>query len=125
MLARLVCSLIEEKRITTTLPRAREAGRMAERLVTLARRGGVAARRRAAASLRREPAVKALFDEIAPRCEGRAGGYTRVVKLGERRGDKAPVALVEWVGVEWVSKKKKPAEPDKEAPGSDAKPAAQ
>lgn len=109
LLARLVCCLIEEKRITTTLPRARAARQLAERMVTLARRGTLAARRQAAARLRRPAAVKQLFATVAPQCAGRAGGYTRIVKLGERRGDRAPVAILEWISVARVDKRKKPA----------------
>ncbi len=111
MLAQLVCSLIEEKRIETTLPRARAARSLAEKMVTLARRGGLAARRKAIAVLRQPPVVKTLFEKIAPLCQDRSGGYTRIVKLGERRGDSAPVAILEWVSIAHVDKKKKKPEP--------------
>lgn len=107
LLARLVCCLIEEKRIETTLARAKAVRSLAEKMVTLARRGGLAARRKAIVTLRRPPVVKILFEQIAPQCQDRAGGYTRIVKLGSRRGDNAPVAILEWVSIVPVDKKKK------------------
>ena len=110
MLARLVCCLIEEKRIETTLARARAARSLAEKMVTLARRGGLAARRKAIATLRRPPVVKALFEQIAPQCQDRSGGYTRIIKRGARRGDNAPMAILEWVSIAPVDKKKKKPE---------------
>ena len=109
MLARLVCCLIEEKRIETTLSRARAARSLAEKMVTLARRSGLAARRKAIATLRRPPVVKTLFEQIAPQCQDRSGGYTRIIKCGARRGDNAPMAILEWVSIAPVDKKKKPA----------------
>ena len=108
MLAQLVCCLIEEKRIETTLSRARAARSLAEKMVTLARRGSLAARRKAIATLRRPPVVKALFEHIAPQCQERSGGYTRIIKRGARQGDNAPVAILEWVSIAPVDKKKKP-----------------
>jgi len=107
LLARLVCCLIEEKRIVTTLPRAKAARSLAEKMVTLARRGGLPARRKAIATLRRSPVVKMLFEQIAPQCQDRSGGYTRIIQLGLRRGDNAPVAILEWVSIVPVDKKKK------------------
>jgi large subunit ribosomal protein L17 len=107
MLARLVCCLIEEKRIETTLSRAKAVRSLAEKMVTLARRGGLAARRSAIATLRRPPVVKALFEQIAPQCQDRSGGYTRIIKRGARQGDNAPVAILEWVSIAPVDKKKK------------------
>ena len=110
MLARLVCCLIEEKRIETTLARARAARSLAEKMVTLARSGTLAARRKAIATLRRPPVVKTLFEQIAPQCQDRSGGYTRIIKRGARRGDNAPVAILEWVSIVPVDKKKKKPE---------------
>lgn len=107
MLAQLVCALIEEKRIETSLPRAKAARSLAEKMVTLARSGTLAARRKAIAVLRRPPMVKALFEQIAPQCQDRFGGYTRIVKCGARRGDNAPMAILEWVSILPVDKKKK------------------
>ncbi|MFA5043273.1 MAG: 50S ribosomal protein L17 [Kiritimatiellia bacterium] len=107
MLAQLVCCLIEEKRIETTLVRAKAARGLAEKMVTLARAGTLAARRKAIATLRRPPMVKTLFEQIAPQCQDRSGGYTRIVKCGARRGDNAPMAILEWVSIAPVDKKKK------------------
>ncbi len=107
LLARLVCCLIEEKRIVTTLSRAKAARSLAEKMVTLARRGGLAPRRSAIATLRQPPAVKALFEQIAPQCQDRSGGYTRIIQLGSRRGDNAPVAILEWVSIAPLDKRKK------------------
>ena len=78
-------------------------------MVTLARRGSLAARRKAIATLRRPPVVKVLFDQIAPQCQDRSGGYTRIIQVGARRGDNAPVAILEWVSIAPVDKKKKKA----------------
>lgn len=107
MLACLVCCLIEEKRIETTLVRAKAVRRLAEKMVTLARSGTLAARRKAIVTLRCTPAVNMLFTQIAPQCQDRAGGYTRIVKLGARQGDNAPMAILEWVNIVPVDKKKK------------------
>jgi large subunit ribosomal protein L17 len=107
MLAQLVCCLIEEKRIETTLVRAKAARSLAEKMVTLARAGTLSARRKAIATLRRPSVVKALFEQIAPQCQDRSGGYTRIIKRGARRGDNAPVAILEWVSILPVDKKKK------------------
>ncbi|MBM4143082.1 MAG: 50S ribosomal protein L17 [Lentisphaerae bacterium] len=95
-LASLVVALIERKRIRTTLTKARQARRLAERMMTLAKRGTLAARRRALARLGRESAVVALW-AMAPASAQRAGGYTRVIKLGSRPGDGSETAMVEWV----------------------------
>ncbi len=99
LLAALTCSLIERKRIITTLPKANLARREAEKLVTLARRQTLSARRRALAFLGRPGAVSELFEIIVPQCAERVGGYTRIVKTGCRRGDGAPMALLEWTDV--------------------------
>ena len=102
LLATQVCSLIEHERIRTTLAKAKAARPLAEKLVTLGKRGTLHARRTALAtlhnnSLRTERAVNKLFADIAPRCAARKGGYTRIVKLGERASDSAPMAYLEWV----------------------------
>lgn len=107
LLARLVCCLIEEKRIVTTLSRAKATRSLAEKMVTLARRGGLDARRKAIATLQHPAVVKVLFEQIAPQCQDRSGGYTRIIQLGARRGDNAPVAILEWVSITPVDKKKK------------------
>lgn len=121
LLARLVGCLIEEKRIVTTLSRAKAARTLAEKMVTLARRGGLAARRKVIATLRRPPVVKALFEQIAPLCKDRSGGYTRIIKLGLRRGDNAPMAILEWVSIASVDKKKKKPESKTDAKKSPPK----
>ena len=94
----LVISLITHERIKTTTPKAKEARRLAERLVTFAKRGDLSARRHVASILNDKLAVQKLFDEIGPRYTERAGGYTRVLKYGKpRQGDAAEMALLEFV----------------------------
>lgn len=97
LMASLVANLIKYNRITTTLPKAKQARRDAEKMVTLARKGTLAARRIAASRLRSPEAVKKLFDLIVPAMEGRPGGYTRIIKDTFRRGDAAEMAILEWV----------------------------
>ena len=106
MLAALVCGLIRERRVTTTLAKAKLARRLAEKMVTLGRQGTLAARRRAVSKLRRPGAAAILFDEIAPSFNGRQGGYTRIVKLGPRRSDGSEMAILEWVGADAPDKSK-------------------
>ena len=112
LLANQVCSLIEHQRIKTTLAKAKAVRPLAERMVTLGKNGSVHARRTALATLRQKNAVKKLFDDIAPRSAERNGGYTRIVKLGQRKSDSAPMAFIEWVDVEKVVEEK-PAEEKK------------
>jgi large subunit ribosomal protein L17 len=97
MLANLVCSLIKHKRVTTTLAKAKAARSVAEKMVTLGKRGTLHDRRLAAARLHQEDVVKILFTEIAPAQKERHGGYTRIVKLGQRQGDAGQRAILEWV----------------------------
>jgi len=97
LLANQVCSLIEHERIKTTVAKARAVRPLAEKMVTLGKNGSLHARRTALAVLRQKRAVKKLFDNIAPRSSSRKGGYTRIIKLGQRKSDSAPVALLEWV----------------------------
>src|ERR671925_729051 len=97
LLANQVCSLIEHQRIKTTLAKAKVVRPLAEHMVTLGKNGSLHARRTALATLRQKNAVKKLFDDIAPRSAERNGGYTRIVKLGQRKSDAAPVAYLEWV----------------------------
>lgn len=100
MLANLVCSLILHRRIVTSLAKARAARSLAEKMVTLGKKGGIHDRRLAAARLHQEDAVRILFNEIAPTQKERAGGYTRIVKLANRRrGDAGEQAILEWVDV--------------------------
>ena len=95
--ANLVCSLVEHGRIRTTEAKAKEVRPVAEEMITLGRRGDVAAARQAVAFLRSKPVVRKLFAEVAPRFADRPGGYTRIVKLGPRQGDAAPMAYLELV----------------------------
>ena len=115
MLANLVCSLIKHKRVTTTLAKAKAARSVAEKMVTLGKKGTIQARRLATARLHargpavqltkdgrkkwraNEDVVRILFDDIAPAFKGRAGGYTRIIKLEQRPGDSAQKAILEWV----------------------------
>ncbi|MBV9490610.1 MAG: 50S ribosomal protein L17 [Verrucomicrobia bacterium] len=97
MLANQVCSLIEHNRIKTTVAKAKAVRPYAERMVTLGKRGDLHARRLAFAFLRQEGAVRRLFAEVAPRAATRQGGYVRIIKLGPRQKDAAPMAYIEWV----------------------------
>jgi large subunit ribosomal protein L17 len=97
MLRNLVTDLLREGRISTTECRAKEAGRAAEKMITLGKRGDLHARRQALAYIYDESVVKALFDDIAPKYAERNGGYTRVLKLGPRRGDNAETVFLELV----------------------------
>jgi large subunit ribosomal protein L17 len=107
LMASLVCHLIEEKRIKTTLMKAKESRRVAEKMVTLGLKGTLAARRQAISTLRRPERVATLFDEVAPQFKDRPGGYTRITKLGQRRSDGSEMAILEWVGVEAPDKTRK------------------
>jgi len=97
MLANLVCSLIEHKRVTTSLAKAKAARSVAEKMVTLGKKGTIAHRRLAVARLHQEKAAKTLFTEIAPAFKDRRSGYTRIIKLGQRNGDASQSAILEWV----------------------------
>jgi large subunit ribosomal protein L17 len=141
LLVNQVCSLIEHRRIKTTLAKAKAVRPLAERMVTLGKNGSLHARRNALSILRQKDAVKKLFDEIAPRSTERNGGYTRIVRLGQRKSDSASMAFIEWVDAALIVEEK-PAEEKKakqkeeepkpkskkakreEAPAKEAKPAA-
>ena len=97
MLRNLVTDLLREGRITTTDTRAKEARRQAEKMITLAKRGDLHARRQVLAYEYDESVVTKLFDEIAPKYEDRQGGYTRILKLGPRKGDNAELVFLELV----------------------------
>jgi large subunit ribosomal protein L17 len=114
-LANLSSALIENKHIQTTEAKARVTRRVTEKLITLAKKGTIHARRIALERLRQKDAVKILFDEIAPKFADRKGGYTRMVKLGRRFGDGAPMAVVELVGFEMAVKKQKDKQAKAEA----------
>jgi len=114
LMSGLVCNLIAEKRIKTTLPKAKAARRLAEKMVTLAKRGTLDCRKKAIAVLHRETMVTALFAEVAPQCQDRRGGYTRITKMGKRRSDSSEMAVLEWVSIAYVSKKRKPKQTESE-----------
>jgi large subunit ribosomal protein L17 len=95
--ANLACSLIEHGRIRTTEAKAKAVKPFAEQMITLGKRGDLAARRQAAAELRSQDVVKKLFDDVAPRFAERPGGYSRIVKLGPRQGDAADMVYLELV----------------------------
>lgn len=97
LLASLSCALIKEKKIKTTLMKAKLTKSFAEKMVTLGKKGTLAARRQAVAKLRQDDAAKILFDEIAPVFQERNGGYTRIIKLGRRSSDGSEMAILEWV----------------------------
>lgn len=119
LLANQVCSLIEHRRIKTTLAKAKATKPLAERMVTLGKKGDLHARRVAVSYLKHKEIVKKLFTEIAPAAADRKGGYTRIVKLGARLSDSAPMAYLEWVDYAPEPKKEEVAEvaekPAKEA----------
>ena len=97
VLRNMTTDLLKHGKITTTETRAKEVKRMADKMITLGKRGDLHARRQAMAYMMDETVVKTLFDEIAPKYSERKGGYTRIMKLGPRRGDGAPMAIIELV----------------------------
>jgi len=113
MFANLACALFKHEQITTTLPKAKDLRPYAERLITLAKRGGLHSKRLVFAKLRDENVVNKLFSTLSERYASRPGGYIRLVKSGHRYGDAAPMAIVELV------------ERDKEAKGVDSGPVIQ
>ena len=97
LLSNLACSLIEHNRIKTTLAKAKALRPLAEKMVTIGKKGTVHARRTAKAVLRHDNIVKILFADVATRAAARQGGYTRIIKLGQRKSDSAEMAFIEWV----------------------------
>lgn len=97
MLRNLVTSMILADKVMTTEAKAKQIRSITEKMITLGKRNNLHARRQALAYLLDETAVKKLFEEIAPRYEERQGGYTRILKMGPRRGDAAPMAIIEFV----------------------------
>ena len=97
MLRGMVTYLIENGSIETTLTRAKEVRAIAEKMITLGKKNTLASRRAALAYITKEDVVKKLFDEVAPKYENRAGGYTQIYKLGPRRGDAAEMALIRFI----------------------------
>jgi len=110
MFANMANALIKHEQIKTTLPKAKELRRVADRLITLGKKGGLHRRRQAFAQLRDDAMVAKLFDALADRYQDRPGGYTRVLKAGFRYGDSAPMAIIELV------------DRDEEAKGQDSGP---
>jgi large subunit ribosomal protein L17 len=104
LLRGLVTSVIEEERITTTVPKAKATRPLVEKMITLAKRDNAHARIQAAAFLTKPEAVEKLFEKLGPRFNQREGGYTRIVKLGARKGDGAETAKLELVGSELVKR---------------------
>ena len=119
MLANQVCSLIEHSRIKTTLAKAKAVRPLAEKMLTLGKNGSIHARRTALATLRHKNVVKKLFDQIAPRSTDRNGGYTRIVRLGQRKSDSASMAFIEWVDAAPATEEKAPEEKKKKAKESE------
>ena len=97
MVANMACSLIEHEQIKTTLPKAKELKPYIDKLITLAKRGDLHARRLAASQIQQDAAVKKLFDVLGARYQDRQGGYARVMRAGFRYGDMAPMAIIELV----------------------------
>ena len=95
-------SLITHERIQTTLPKAKDLRPLIEKMVTLGKRGGLHARRLVLKTIPEAPTVKKLFNDIAPRFKERAGGYTRILKLGRRPGDGAEMAILEFIDFDWA-----------------------
>jgi len=113
----LVTNLILAESIKTTLPKAKEARKDADKIVTVAKKGDLAARRLASSRLLDPKAVQKLFDKIAPAMKDRKGGYTRIVKLGTRRGDAAEMCVLQWVTAGEPAAEK----PAEAAPAAEAK----
>src|SRR5215204_1751827 len=97
LMRNLITALLREEKIKTTDPKAKELRRWVDRVITLGKRGDLHARRQALAVVQEKAVVRKLFDTIAPRFKDRPGGYTRIIKIGLRRGDAAPVSIIELV----------------------------
>lgn len=113
MFRNLATSLICHGRIQTTLPRAKELRRVADRLVTLGKKGTIAAKRRARRLIQDKSALMKLFEELAPRFSNRNGGYTRILKSNFRQGDQSPMAYIEYVDNPPPATKSRTAKPKK------------
>jgi large subunit ribosomal protein L17 len=100
MMRNLITALLREEKIQTTDPKAKELRRWVDRVITLGKQGSLHARRQVLSIVQDKAVVRKLFDTIGPRFKDRPGGYTRIIKLGIRRGDAAKMALIEWVGGE-------------------------
>ena len=115
LLRNLVTSFLEKERIRTTLAKAKETRPLAEKMITLGKRGTLHARRQVLSFVRKESVVTKVFDDLGPRFGQRPGGYSRIVKLGRRMGDGASMALLELVGSEYKKKAKKKKDKEKTA----------
>ena len=104
LFANMAGSLIEHEQIKTTLPKAKELRPIIEKMITLAKRGDVHARRQAASKLKQDKDVAKLFDVLGPRYKDRQGGYVRILKAGFRYGDMAPMAIIEFVDRDTAAK---------------------
>lgn len=118
LFANMVSNLILAKRITTTIAKGRATKRLADKMVTVGKKGTLAARRQALSALKQEKVVSELFGAVAPAMKDRQGGYTRLIKLGKRISDSSEMCILEWV--DFVPKAKKVKKADAEAP-KDAK----
>ena len=118
LFANMVSNLILAKRITTTIAKGRATKRLADKMVTVGKKGTLAARRQALSALKQEKVVSELFGAVAPAMKDRQGGYTRLIKLGKRISDSSEMCILEWV--DFVPKAKKVKKTDAEAP-KDAK----
>jgi large subunit ribosomal protein L17 len=114
MLRNMVTDFLDHGRLMTTLPKAKEIRPLAEKMITLGKRDNLHARRQVYAYLLREASAKKVFDTIAPRFADRNGGYSRIIKLGNRKGDGADLAIIELLGSELEVKKAERAEKAKE-----------
>ncbi len=116
LLRNLVTSFLEKERIRTTLIKAKATRPLAEKMITLARKDTLHAKRQALSFIFKKPVVKKLFEELGPRFSERPGGYTRIVKIGPRAGDGAEMAILELIGSEFEKKTKKKKEKGKAKP---------
>ena len=124
MMRNMVTSLFAHEKITTTDIRAKELRKIADKMITLGKRGDIHARRQALQVIRDRKVVGKLFDLVAPRYKDRPGGYTRIIKLGQRAGDNASLSLIELVEEEFTAKPRKAAPaPKAEAKSAVAEPA--
>ena len=100
LMRNLITSLLRDEKIKTTDPKAKELRRWADRVITLGKQGSLHARRQVLGIVQDKAVVRKLFDTLAPRFKDRPGGYTRIIKIGVRRGDAAPLSIIELVGAE-------------------------
>ncbi len=121
MFRNMVTSLLNHERIYTTVPKAKEMRRWAEWMITLGKHGGLHCRRQALSVIREKNVVYKVFEELAKRYENRAGGYTRIVKVGFRRGDASPMCMLELITEGGEKAKKKGKKPRKKAEAAPAK----